>query len=264
MLKALSKSLPMYIKFLSYSIFKGKTKTMPKMERYITHYINPTNGSSDGIPFYLSEGYGEINLKKIINKAKVTEHKLCEALKKINAELTKDDKKIEVDADTDQTLSSKKWVKDNLSPDSKKFLAVLLKAQSEIAKILTDGFEEKYRVKKESFQGVNRDVKASDLVLMIPSESWRKLNTDLIYLTPGSQGFNLNSFNGVKVELVECMDENTAYIIEKDMIQFWVIPELIRNRVEPYAEGTTDYITEYAHTMEMIDIYHNIYIAHKA
>lgn len=59
------------------------------------------------------------------------------------------------------------------------------------------------------------------------------------------------------------MDDNTAYIIEKDMIQFWVIPELIRNRVEPYAEGTRDYITEYAHSMEMIDIYHNIYVKHK-
>lgn len=89
------------------------------------------------------------------------------------------------------------------------------------------------------------------------------MNNDLIYLTPGTQGFGLNSFSGVRVELVECMDDNTAYIIEKDMIQFWVIPELIRNRVEPYAEGTRDYITEYAHSMEMIDIYHNIYIKHK-
>lgn len=85
----------------------------------------------------------------------------------------------------------------------------------------------------------------------------------MIFLTPGTKGFGLDSFRGVEVQLVDCMDENTAYIIERDMIQFWVIPELAKNRVEPYGEGTVDYITEYAHSMEMIDIYHNIYIKHK-
>lgn len=170
MLKALSKTLPMYIKYLSYSIFKGKTKKMKKLDAYIGRYIKPSDGNTNGYKFYMSEGYGEINLQKVIAKTKVTEHKLDAALAKINAELTKDSKKVEVDSATDPILSSKQWVKDNLSAGSKKFLAVLLKCQDEIAKILNDGFEDKYRVKKETFEGVNRDVSADDLVLMLPAE----------------------------------------------------------------------------------------------
>lgn len=263
MLKALSKTLPMYIKYLSYSIFKGKSQKMPKLDDYIGKYIKETSGNTNGYKFYLSEGYGEINLQNVITKKKVTVHKLDSALAKINAELTKEGKKIEADEATEVFLKDKKWVKENLSEGSRKFLAVLLQCQRAIDKVLFDGFEDKYRVKKETFEGVNRPVKPADLILMLPRASWQQLQTDMIFLTPGTKGFGLDSFRGVAVELVDCMDENTAYIIERDMIQFWVIPELAKNRVEPYGEGTVDYITEYAHSMEMIDIYHNIYVKHK-
>lgn len=87
----------MYVKYISHSIFKGKNKKSNALDEYISTYIEPTDGNTNGYKFYRSEGYGEINLSKVISKKKVTEHALSKLLKKINDELLKDSKKIEAD-----------------------------------------------------------------------------------------------------------------------------------------------------------------------
>lgn len=265
MLKAKSVALPSYLKWIAHCVFKGKDANqskMPLLDDYVKKYIDPADGSNNGIPFCLSNGWGSTNLSEVITKTKVTEHALKKKFEAINSELVKDQKKVEADKAT-APFKNKQWVKDNLNEDTQKFLAVLIKCRSEIRQVLKRGFDSKYRVKAATLEGFSKPVQAKDLILMLPSDSWEEFEEDFYYTTPGTDRITINSFYGVEVQFCDYMDKNTAYLIERDMIQFWILPELSKNRVEPYGEGTVDYISEFGHSVDMIDIYHNIYIKHK-
>lgn len=257
-LRSVAKGLSNYFEYISYSIFAGKnskTKTKPLLRKYRDTYIEPTDGSTNGYPFYRSQAFGEINLKKVIAKQKVTEHKLKKRLEEINKILYKDTKKVE--AKLADMIAKKQWVTRNMLPGSAQTLALYYEVREQIYKILNDRcFESKYKVDEESFKGYNIPTSAGDLLLILNRKQWLDLQFDFNLTDQGNASIGLDMFLGVKVLFSEDIDAGTAIIMHRDMFQFWILPTETRYNVIPYTnEETTDYVYETMHSLDVVPIY---------
>lgn len=267
-LQAVARALPNYWKYLSYSVFGGKTnKTRNKLllQEYIKQYIEPANGSNEGYPFYLSDGYGEINLKKVISKSKVKQHALKTELERINKLLYKDDAKVE--AQVADYVDKKKWIKENLTPETHKSLAVYFKIKSEIQTILKNGaFEAKYKIESNKFEGYNVPItNAYDMILLLNRTEWKAMQDDFNFTELGKATFDISQFEGVNVLFCDDIDTNEALLFHKDLLQFWILPSETRYLTIPYEhEETTDYFYETRHTMDVVPIYPRIWFKLKA
>lgn len=168
-LRAVAKGLSNYFEYVSYSIFAGKsakTKTKPLLRKYKETYIEPTDGKTNGYPFYRSGAHGEINLKKVIAKQKITEHKLQKRLDEINKILYKDSKKVE--AKLDKYIQKKKWVNQNMTNESAQTLAVYYEIREQLYKIISNRcFESKYKVDEDAFKGYDIPTTAADLIIVL-------------------------------------------------------------------------------------------------
>lgn len=155
-------------------------------------------------------------------------------------------------------------MKDNLSDNSKKMLAVLDECNKIIKIVLTKGFDKKYKVNQSQFEGTGKIPRADELVLMLSKDSYEDLLTDLNFLTQEKDIGKIFDPRGVEVILCDFMDDHTAYLIERNMIQMHYIYEFIGHNNIPYPnEATRDIIVDFAHILDMVDIYHNVYIKHK-
>lgn len=167
-LQAVRRALPNYFKYLSYSIFCGsasKAKRKPLLKHYINKYIEPSDGAQNGYPFYLSDGYGEINLSKVITKDKVKQHALKTELDRINKILYKDANK--VDAELKNYVDVKPGLKQAFSPEVLKSIAVYHEVNKQLREIIANGyFDKKYKVDSTKFEGYNIPVTASDIVIV--------------------------------------------------------------------------------------------------
>lgn len=278
MLRSMAQTYPLYLKYLSWNMLKGKNKQLsqvdPILNGWVGKFIEPSDGAQNGYQFYLSEGYGEINLNKVIDKKKVTEHPLKNALKLINDELTKESKKVEYDFSTDQSnFKDKKLLKDNIMDTRvKKFIGLCMEIRRTINKILEAGCfpDVKYKVKNDAnhWEGILPPISgASDLVLVLPSSTVQLWDDQKLFLTPGKIEFEVSSswFKGVEVVTSSALDDNTAYLVTRDLIQCWFMPVLSRNLIEPYRnEETIDYKSEFGHSLDLINIHCNIYFTTKA
>lgn len=102
-LAALSRSIPKYHRYLLYKVFAG-TKYKAKntfIKKWFERYIEPTDGANNGYAFCLSDAHGEINLSKVISKAKVKTNELKTRLEAMSSAIRKEERKVEVDAAQD-------------------------------------------------------------------------------------------------------------------------------------------------------------------
>lgn len=102
-LAALSRSIPKYHRYMLYKIFAGTEykKKNTFLKKWFTRYVEPTDGANNGYAFCLSDAYGEINLHKVINKAKVKTNELKARLEAMAGAIRNENRKVEVDAAQD-------------------------------------------------------------------------------------------------------------------------------------------------------------------
>lgn len=266
-LQAVAKALPNYFKYISFMIFggaTGKAKNRPVLRDYIAKYIEPSDGAQNGYKFYLSDGYGEINLQKVIKPTKVKEHALKKRLDEINKIIYKDANKVE--AKLADYVDKKQWIKTNLVEESQKTLAVYYKVQESLRQIIADGhFDKKYKVDSEKFKGFNIPVSTGDLILILNRQEWIDLQNDFNFTDLGKAAMGIDFFQGVKVLFNDDIDKNNALILHKDLLQFWVLPSETRHYQVGYIqEETIDYIYETRHSLDVVPIYSNMWIQFKA
>lgn len=274
-LHAMARCYPLYLKYLSFSILKGKNKQLvqldPVLDGWIKNYIEPSDGNSNGYKFYLSEGYGDINLDAILDKKKVTDHKLSKLLKEINDELTKDSKKIEYDYSTD-LIKNKKFFKDNITDqDVAKFIGLCCRIKKVVNEIVFEKStfpDVKYKVANTSkeWEGYLPPVGAKDLILILPQEDITNFQLHRVFATPGNESFSPSSdWFGIEVIPCAALDKGTAYLLNRNLIQLWFMPVLARTYTQPYlTEETIDYVAEFGHSVDLVKIHCNIYFTTKS
>lgn len=72
-------------------------------------------------------------------------------------------------------------------------------------------------------------------------------------------------FQGVNVLFNDDIDKNTVIIMDRRLMQFWILPSETRYIEVPYIqEQTTDLIYETMHTMDIVPIYCSMWVKFKS
>lgn len=299
-LAALSRSIPKYHRYLLYKVFAGTEykKKNTHLKRWFERYIEPTDGANSGYAFCLSDAYGEINLNKVITKAKVKTNELKARLDAMASAIRSEDRKVEVDPAQD-ALTKTNWPKQNLTPGNTKTFALLNKAVEITNDIVRDGTfnvvqDKKFMHKdfkalwykwdttKQAAELIEEAVKfknakgeevdweqwdtpinsGSELVVLFSSKAWEKLQFNKAMSNLVTQFVDTSFVRGTFIPH-DFIDEDEALIIHRDLLQFWILPSSVRYRVEPYdnlVEQTTDHIHAFDHSLDLVPFHSSIWL----
>lgn len=83
---------------------------------------------------------------------------------------------------------------------------------------------------------------------------------------PTTEFFNPSNFPG-RIVITDLVDDDEALLIQSDLIQIWILPQLIKYGVYNYdnpGENTRDFIYEMAHSLDVVNIFSSAYFKLKA
>lgn len=83
---------------------------------------------------------------------------------------------------------------------------------------------------------------------------------------PVTSFINVEDFPGTLV-LTDLLDDDEAIILQKDLIQVWILPQLIRYGTYNYdnpGENTRDFVYELSHSLDLVEIFSSAYLKLKA
>lgn len=264
-LAALRRTIPNYHQYLTYKIFVG-TETAKEdwyIKRWFTQYIEPADGDQNGYKFMLHQAYGEVNLKKIINPEDKKENKLKKRLEDMNKALRNDTRKIEVDK-TQNDIIKTAWPKANITGKGQATFALFDAMRNQAMAIIKRGtFEKKYKHKDQNnLEGFMPRVRETgSLICLMNRTAWQKFKNELAMSQPVTSFANEAEFPG-RFILTDLIDEDEGFILQEGLIQIWILPQLIRYGVYDYdrfGERTRDFAYEFAHSMDIVDIYSSMY-----
>lgn len=295
-LAALSRCIPLYHKYIIYKIFAGTDYKAKNtfLKSWFETYIEPSDGETNGYPFCLSDGAGEVNLDPVIKPSKVKTNELKKRLDGFAAAIRNENRKIEVDPTTDP-LNKTTWVKQNLIPENQKTYSLFNKVCDITAEIVRDGkFPDKKYMHKDiaaewykwdtadTSRHVEKAVKfkngkgeeidwdtwetpirdASELVVLFPKRAWNKLLLNARMSMPVTSFIDPSLVSGTFIPH-DIIDDKEAIIMHRDLFQAWILPTSVRYRKEPYkniCEQTTDHIHAFDHSLDLLPFHSNIWL----
>lgn len=213
----------------------------------------------------LHKGYGEVNLSKVLTPEDKKENTLKKRLEEINKALRNDARKIEVDP-TQHQLKDVAWVKNNLTADSKKTLALFdrMKQFARECNMRGDFGDVKYKHKNDDNHLKDykpRIAETGGLICIMNRKKWQELMDQIQLSNPVTSYISESDFPG-RLVLTDLLDDDEGIIMQADLIQVWILPQLIRYGVYDYdnpGERTRDHIYEMSHSLDTLDILSSAY-----
>lgn len=271
-LAALSRSIPNYLRYLVYKIFIGNTRKTEKWyeKEWFETYIEPSDGANNGYKFYLHKGYGEVNLKDVITPKEKKQNNLKTRLEAINTALRNDSRKIEVDK-TQNAIIKTVWPKQNMTESAQKTFALFDKAREFVRQAIKAGNfgDVKYKHKNDDNNWKDfmpRVKEGGDLICLMNRSKWEEMMDQVALSAPVTSFINIDDFPG-KLILTDLLDDDEAIILQKDLIQVWILPQLIRYGTYNYdnpGENTRDFVYELSHSLDLVEIFSSAYLKLKA
>lgn len=294
-LAALSRTIPLYQKYILYKIFAGTNYKAKNtyVKSWFEKYIEPSDGNTNGYAFCLSEGRGEVSLTPVIKPNKVKTNELKNRLDAIGAALRSEARKMEWDSSTDPLLQTD-YIKRNLTNDNKKTLSLIMKAADVTGDIVRDGkFPDKkymhkdfkslwYKWETDTSKHKEQVVKFTDgqgqeiewdtwetpvkseseLVVLFNRKAWEKLQMNEQMSNPVTKFIEKGVIEGRFIPH-DMIDEGEALIMHRDLIQLWILPSSVQYAIEPYThilEQTTDHIHAFDHSLDILPFHSSIWL----
>lgn len=213
----------------------------------------------------MHQAYGEVNLSKVLNKEDKKQHALKTRLEAINKALRDNSRKIEIDPAQHQ-LKDVAWVKNNLTADAKKTLALFDKMKQFARQVHKQGTfgDVKYKHKNDDQHWKNflpRVSETGGLICLMNRAKWEELKDQLALSNPVTSFISESDFPGTFI-VTDLLDDDEGMIIQDGLIQFWILPQLVRYGTYNYdnpGENTRDYVYELSHSIDTVDIYSSAY-----
>lgn len=221
--RSAAKSYPMYLEYLSYSIYNNGKEEIPMFKEYIGKFYEESDGANSGFSFYRGGAY-EVNLKKAIAREAVKQHEFKEKLKGFREKLYDNAVKTEIDiAKLKSKLPDKDLFKKNVvSEIVKKFVCMCDFVREFLDETIRVGrLDKKYKLDNTQLEGYVDNFNPSNYVLLIPMRAYNEWQRSRMYDTPGKEGFAPTSefFRGVEVIPCQFMDDSDMIMHHRDLIQ---------------------------------------------
>lgn len=133
--------------------------------------------------------------------------------------------------------------------------------------IKRDGvFESKYKHKNDEahWKDIFPRVAQDGYIGIMNSNDLRLLRKELNLSNPVTQFVAESMFPGELISS-DLLDSGEGFIIQKSLIQCWILPQLTKYGVYNYEnEATRDYIYEFGHTVDKVDIFSSIWFKIKS
>lgn len=124
-------------------------------------------------------------------------------------------------------------------------------------------FEKKYKHKDQNnLEGFMPRVRETgSLICLMNRTAWENYRDERNMSNPVTSMEDESSFPG-RFILTDLIDPDEGFILQEGLIQIWILPQLIRYGTYDYdrfGERTRDFAYEFAHSIDLVDIYSSMY-----
>lgn len=105
-----------------------------------------------------------------------------------------------------------------------------------------------------------------DLICLMNRSKWEEMMDQFKMSAPVTSFLSIDDFPGTLI-LTDLLDDDEAIVLQKDLIQVWILPQLIRYGSYNYdnpGENTRDFVYEMSHSLDLVEIFSSAYFKLKA
>lgn len=106
-----------------------------------------------------------------------------------------------------------------------------------------------------------RNKEAGGMICLLNRKKWMMLMDEIRLSNPVERFLSEDQLPG-KLVLTDLLDDDEAIVMQGDLIQIWILPQLIRYGVYDYdnpGERTRDHFYELSHSLDTLDVLSSAY-----